>query len=445
MWAKSKDMENDVKNASVNNTENGYRERIADQLLRYKLEAMGAVLIEGPKACGKTTTAEQQAGSIIYIDDPSKNVQYRQMAQTDIRLLLRGDTPRLIDEWQEIPQFWDAIRFEVDHRQEEGQFMLTGSAVPADIKQIHHSGTGRYGWLTMRPMSLWESGESTGEVSLAELFSSPDSIWGTNKLSLPQLAFAIGRGGWPASLRKKSERAALMQAREYYNAIVNSDISRVDNVKRDPDRAKRIMRSYARHQGSQASIATILADISVNETESVSDETIGAYITALRKIFVVEDMPAWNPNLRSKTAVRTSNTRYYVDPSIGVAALGLGPNDLTDDLCTLGLFFETLCVRDLRVYADALDGTVYHYRDKNGLECDAVVHLRNGSYGLIEIKLGGEKLIEEGARTLTALSDIIDTTRMKAPSFRMILTGVGDFAYRRNDGIYVVPVGTLRN
>lgn len=406
---------------------------------------MGAVLIEGPKACGKTTTAEQQAKSVIYMSDPEKQQQYKQMAQTNIRYLLKGETPRLIDEWQEVPQFWDAIRFEVDHRQEDGQFMLTGSAVPPDTKDIHHTGTGRYAWLTMRPMSLWESEESTGEVSLSDLFSNPDNIGATNKMTLSMLAFAVCRGGWPKSLQKKSENAALLQATEYYKAIVNSDISRVDGVKRDSERAKRIMRSYARHQGSQASIATIVADISTNETEDVSDVTIDTYLTALRKIFVIEDMPAWNPNLRSKTSVRTSDTRYFVDPSVGVAALGLGPNDLIGDLNTFGLFFETMCIRDLRVYADALDGGVYHYRDKNGLECDAVVHLRNGSYGLIEIKLGGEKLIEQGAKTLTSLANIIDTSRMKAPSFCMVLTGVGDFAYRRTDGVYVVPIGCLKN
>lgn len=322
--------------------------------------------------------------------------------------------------------------------------MLTGSAVPADTKDIHHTGTGRYGWITMRPMSLWESGESTGEIRLSELFLSPDKIGATNKLTLPALAFAVCRGGWPKSLRKKTEKAALMQVKEYYKAITNSDISRVDNIKRDADRAKRIMRSYARHQGSQASISTILADIAANEPENISDETIESYISALRKIFVIEDMSAWNPNLRSKTAIRTSETRYYVDPSVGVAALGLGPDDLINDLNTFGLFFETMCIRDLRVYADALDGSVYHYRDKNGLECDAVVHLGNGSYGLIEIKLGGDKLIEEGAKTLAALSNIIDTSRMKAPAFCMVLTGVGDFAYRRQDGVYVVPVGCLR-
>ena len=393
-----------------------YKNRIADQLLRDKLEAMGAVLIEGPKACGKTTTAEQQAKSVIYMDDPTKQQQYRQMAQTNISFLLEGETPRLIDEWQEVPQFWDAIRFEVDHRDEDGQFMLTGSAVPVEAKEIHHTGTGRYGWLTMRPMSLWESGDSTGEISLSELFLAPDKIGALNKLTLPVLAFVVCRGGWPKALQKKTEKAALLQATEYYKAITNSDISRVDNVKRDAERAKRIMRSYARHQGSQASIATILADISTNEPEDVSDETIDAYLTALRKIFVIEDMPAWNPNLRSKTAVNT-----------------------------FGLFFETMCIRDLRVYADALDGSVYHYRDKNGLECDAVVHLRNGSYGLIEIKLGGEKLIEDGAKTLMALSNIIDTSRMKAPAFCMVLTGVGDFAYKRTDGVYVVPIGCLKN
>lgn len=421
-----------------------YRERIADQLLRDKLDAMGAVLIEGPKACGKTTTAAQQAKSVLYMDDPLKQDQYRQLAQTNIRFLLEGETPRLIDEWQEIPQFWDAIRFEVDQRNEDGQFMLTGSAVPADTKAIHHTGTGRYAWLTMRPMSLWESGESTGEISLSDLFSAPKKIGAVNKLTLPMLAFAVCRGGWPRALSKKTEKAALSQAIEYYKAITNTDISRVDQIKRDAERTKRIMRSYARHQGTQTSIATILADIANHETADVSDETVDAYLTALRKIFVIEDMPAWNPNLRSKTAVRTSDTRYYVDPSIGAAALGLGPNDLMNDLNTFGLFFETLCVRDLRVYADALDGSVYHYRDKNGLECDAVIHLRNGSYGLIEIKLGGETWIEEAAKTLTTLSNIIDTDRMKVPAFRMVLTGAGEFAYRRTDGIYVVPVGCLK-
>lgn len=421
----------------------GYRKRIADKLLRDKLEAMGAVLIEGPKACGKTTTAEQQAQSTLYMDDPVRNAQYRQMAETDISYLLAGKAPRLIDEWQQVPQFWDAIRFEVDHRKEDGQFILTGSAVPARRDEIRHSGTGRFAWLTMRPMSLWESGESSGEVRLSALFSSDTSLLGHNRLGLDELAFTLCRGGWPKAVDKRSEQAALMQAVEYYESIVRSDISRADGVSRDAERTKRLMRSYSRHQGTQATMSSIWSDVTANAAEPVSTDTIAAYLSSLRQIFVVEDMPAWNPNLRSKTAIRTSDTRYFVDPSIATAALGLGPRDLINDLNTFGLLFETMCVRDLRVYADALGGTVYHYRDRNGLECDAVVHLRNGAYGLIEIKLGGDKLIDDGAQTLQALAAKIDTTKMKAPAFRMVLTGVGDYAYRRTDGVLVAPIGTL--
>jgi predicted AAA+ superfamily ATPase len=421
-----------------------YKVRIADQLLAEKLEAMGAVLIEGPKACGKTKTAEQHAKSVLYMDDPSKKDQYKQLAQTNISYLLKGEKPRLIDEWQSVPQFWDAIRFDVDHSEGDGHYMLTGSAVPADLSQIEHTGTGRFGWLTMRPMSLWESEESNGEISLSSLFNTSEQIGAENPLTIEALTFAVCRGGWPKSLEKGNEKAALMQAKEYFKAICNNDISRVDGITRNPERTKRIMRSYARHQGTQASIPTILADIASNETEEISDETIASYLSALRKIFVIEDMPAWNPNLRSKAAIRTSDTRYFVDPSIATSALGLGPNDLINDLNTFGLLFETLCVRDLRVYADALDGTVYHYRDKNGLECDAVIHLDNGSFGLIEIKLGGNKLIEEGAATLNALANIIDTTRMKSPAFKMVLIGVGEYAYKREDGVLVVPIGCLR-
>jgi predicted AAA+ superfamily ATPase len=422
-----------------------YKKRIADLMLSDKLEAMGAVLIEGPKGCGKTTTAEQQAKSVLYMDDPEHTVQYKYMAETNIRFLLEGETPRLIDEWQTVPKFWDAIRFEVDHRHNDGQFILTGSAVPPDSSNIHHTGTGRYGWLTMRPMSLWESGDSNGRISLDDLFHSPEQISGFSEITLERLAFLVCRGGWPKSIFKNSEKAALTQAIEYYEAIIRSDISRVDNVRRDEERAKRLMRSYARHQGTQTSIPTILADIAANEAEEISSITVNSYLDALKKIFVIEDMPAWNPNLRSKTAIRASDTRYFVDPSIACAALGLGPMDLINDLRTFGLFFETLCIRDLRVYADALGGKVYHYRDKNGLECDAVVHLRNGSYALIEIKLGGDTHIEEGAKNLIALSNKIDTTKMKAPAFRMVLVGVGTYAYKRPDDIFVVPIGCLKN
>lgn len=422
-----------------------YRKRIADALLQEKLDAMGAVLIEGPKACGKTTTAEQQAKSILYMDDPEYINQNLQLAETNIKRLLEGDVPRLIDEWQIAPQLWDAVRYEVDHRRGDGLFLLTGSAVPADASKIRHTGTGRFAWLTMRPMTLWESGESSGEVSLANLFSNSDEVDGKSTLTMDDVAFAICRGGWPSSLDKKTRKAALRQVTEYFEAITRSDVSRVDGIGRDEHRAKRLMRSYARLQGAMATISTIVADMKSNETETMSDETVISYIKALKKIFVIEDMPAWNPNLRSKTAIRTSDTRYFIDPSLGIAALGIGPNDLLNDLETMGLFFETLCVRDLRVYAEASDGDVFHYRDKNGLECDAVVHLRNGSYGLIEIKIGGDTHIEEGAASLKSLARKIDTTKMKNPSFLMVLTAVGQYAYMRADGVMVVPIGCLKD
>ena len=423
-----------------------YKNRIADQILADKLEAMGAVLIEGPKYCGKTTLATQQAKSILYMADPETKSQNLAMAQTNIKRLLQGETPRLIDEWQLAPQFWDAVRNEVDKRDEDGQFMLTGSAVPPKQDEIFHSGTGRMSWLKLRTMSLWESGDSSGDVSLGALFKNADSVDGASKIDIDQLAFLTCRGGWPKATLKKSKKAALLQAKEYYEAVYRYDISRVDDVERDPELTKRLMRSYSRNQGSQASAGTILADIRANESDELSENTIYSYIKALKKIFVIEDSLAWNPNLRSKTAIRTSDTRYFIDPSIATAALGLGPDDLINDLNTFGLLFETLCVRDLRVYADALGGTVYHYRDKSNLECDAVVHLENGSYGLIEIKLGGDTLIKEGAKNLQVLANKLDTTKMKKPSFLMVLTGVGDYAYKRpEDGVLVVPVGCLKD
>ena len=421
-----------------------YKPRIADILLKKKLEGVGAVLIEGPKWCGKTTTAEQQAKSVVYVDDTEEGTNWQQLAVLNPKDVLAGETPRLIDEWQNVTTLWDAVRFEVDHRNDDGQFILTGSAVPVDDDTMKHSGTGRVSWLTMRPMSLWESGESNGGVSLRGLFEAPEQLFVENKLKLEDIAYLTCRGGWPRATMQKKD-VALGRAFDYYDAVVKKDISRVDGVKRDAERTKRLMRSYARNQGSQTPISTIADDVRANDVDSVNDKTIYAYVAALKKIFVIEDMEAWNPNLRSKTAIRTSDNRYFVDPSIATAALGLGPNDLINDLNTFGLFFETLCVRDLRVFADALDGQVYHYRDKNGLECDTVVHLRNGSYGLIEIKLGGEKLIQEGVDALTELTGKIDTTKMKAPSFRMVLTAVGKFAYRREDGIYVVPIGCLKD
>lgn len=421
-----------------------YKDRIVDKLLNKKLLGKGAILIEGPKWCGKTTTAEQQSKSKIYISDPEKQKQYFMMADLSPKRLLQGDTPRLIDEWQLIPKIWDAIRYEVDHRAEFGQFILTGSAVPLSTQEINHTGTGRFAWILMRPMSLYESQESSGEVSISDLFNHPDDIFGINKLTLEKVAFIACRGGWPRSLELEDE-IALEQAYDYYDAVVRSDISRVDGISRNPERVQRLMRSLARNQGTQASLELLCEDMKINDIALADTDTISSYIQALKKIFVVEDMIAWNPNLRSKTAIRTSDTRYFIDPSIAIAALGLGPNDLIQDLNTFGFIFETMCVRDLRVYAAAIDGKVYHYRDKSGLECDAVIHLRNGKYGLIEIKLGGDVLIEEGAKNLKELESKIDTNKMNKPSFMMILTATGDYAYRRPDDVYVVPIGCLKD
>ena len=420
-----------------------YKKRIADGLLQRKLAGKGAVLIEGAKWCGKTTTAEQIAKSVLYMSETGMVEQNIKLASLNPKLLLRGEIPRLIDEWQIAPQLWDSVRFESDHGP-LGQFILTGSSVPADMSKVIHSGTGRIGWIKMRPMSLWESHESTGEVSLGELFTAPDQVGGINKMDIEQVAFMTCRGGWPLAVDMDRE-IALDQAFDYIEAVEKRDISKVDGVERDPVRVHRLLRSLARNQGSQASFGTIRADLEANESDTLSEDTISSYIKALKEIFVIEDSEAWNPNLRSKTAIRTSDTRYFTDPSIATAALGIGPQDLVNDLNTFGLVFETLAVRDLRVYAEALNGKVYHFRDKNGLECDAVIHLRDGRYGLVEIKLGGDDLIEEGAETLLKLNGKIDTDRMKAPSFMMVLVGVGMYAYRREDGVYVVPVGCLKD
>lgn len=345
----------------------------------------------------------------------------------------------------------------MDKREDDGQFILTGSAVPPKPKkdengnlieeeQIHHTGTGRISRLKLRTMTLWESEDSTGTVSLRELFENAETIDGESHIDLDKLAYLTCRGGWPKAVLKKNTKAALSQAFDYYDSVVSNDIKRVDDVDRDEELTMRIMRSYARNQASQATAGTILADIKNYGDEQMSENTIYNYIKALKEIFVIEDSITWNPNLRSKTAIRTSDTRYFIDPSIATAALGLGPKDLINDMNTFGLIFETLAIRDLRVYAESLDGKVYHYRDKNNLECDAVVHLRNGSYGLIEIKIGGADHIKNGAESLKKLSDKIDTTKMKKPSFLMVLTGIGDYAYKRpEDGVLVIPIGCLKN
>ena len=421
-----------------------YRPRIADRLLEHKLKGKGAVLIEGAKWCGKTTTAEQQANSVLYMSEPGKVEQNVQLATLNPNLLLKGDNPRLIDEWQIAPQLWDAVRFESDHRHQVGLFILTGSSVPPDMSKILHTGTGRFAWLRMRPMSLWESGDSSGDVSLSSIFDGNHDISGISNVDLERMAFITCRGGWPLAVDMDDE-IALDQAFDYIDAVESRDIQRVDGIARDPARVHRLLRSYARHQGAQVSNAAIKDDMANNEGESFDTDTVASYIKALKDIFVIEDVEAWNPNLRSKTAIRSSDTRYFTDPSIATAALGIGPNDLLNDLNTFGLIFETLCIRDLRTYAEALNGNVYHYRDKSGLECDAVVHLRDGRYGLVEFKLGGDKLIEEGAATLKKLADKIDTTKMKHPSFLMVLTATGNYAFRRSDGVLVVPIATLKD
>lgn len=425
------------------NEEKEYTKRVSDELILLQLESAGIVLIEGAKWCGKTTSAMQYAGSVVFMDDPNHMDDYMKLVENNIGLLLSGENPRLFDEWQKAPQLWDACRFVVDRRNEEGLFILTGSAEPVNYDKISHTGTGRVGWVKMRPMSLYESGESNGKVSLKNLFDGDFEAVESNELNLEALSFLICRGGWPKAMGK-SERAALRQAFNYVDAVAKREIIEVDEVNRSESNTRRLLRSYGRHQGSQASIGTIAADMMSNGSMP-NEKTIISYINALRKIFVIEDMEAWNPNLRSKAAIRTSPTRYFVDSSIATASLGLGPRDLMKDLNTLGLLFETMVVRDLRVYADAIDGSIFHYRDNNGLECDSVVHLRNGHYGLVEIKLGGETLIAEGAKNLHLLAKKIDTSKMPEPSFMMIVTGTGKYAYRRDDGILVVPIGCLKN
>ena len=421
----------------------GYRNRVADQLLQDQLEAAGVVLVQGAKWCGKTTTAVHAAKSVLYMDDPRQLQNNLRLAETNPSALLEGPAPRVIDEWQLAPQLWDAARFEVSRRGALGMLIFTGSAVPPDMSKITHTGTGRFAWLTMRPMSLWESGESNGMLSLESLFAGTAQDVAAAAMDVERMAYLVCRGGWPQTLKMK-DRASLLQARNYVDAVCNSDITRVDGVERNPTLAHLLMRSYSRHQGGQVPVNTIVSDLKENYNTEVSEATVASYINALKKIFVVEDMPAWSPNLRSKTAIRTSDTRYFVDSSIAAASLGIGPKDLLADFNTYGLLFETLAIRDLRVYAEALDGYVSHYRDRNGLECDAVVHLRNGKYGLVEVKIGGDTLIEEGVKSLKKLSQKIDIDRMNEPSFMMVLTAIGDYAFRRSDGVWIVPIAALK-
>ncbi len=421
-----------------------YKQRIADRLLKRKVLGKGAVLIEGPKWCGKTTTATQLAKSVLDLGDASVLKQSTQMIEISPKSLLEGATPRLIDEWQALPPIWDSIRSEVDKRGVPSQFILTGSSVLPDAAETIHSGTGRFAHIMMRPMSLYESGESSGSISLKDLFDGKSPEVQPCELGIEEIAFLTCRGGWPwATLISKD--VALDQAFDYVDSVTNRDIQRVDKVKRSPERARLLLRSYARNISQQVSFSTIRKDMLANDASTLDEDTVSDYIKALKKLFVIEDLAAWNPNLRSKSAIRTSDTRHFVDPSIGIAALGIGPKDLINDLDTFGLFFEDMVVRDLRVYAEALDGGLYHYRDSNGLECDTVLHRRNGSYALLEVKLGGEEHINAASASMIELAGKIDTDKMPAPAFMAVIIGIGKYAYQRQDGVFVIPIGCLKD
>ena len=423
-----------------------YRNRLVDDILKQKLRMSGAVLVEGPKWCGKTTTSENIAKSVLKLGDPEILKSAKLTALNDIHSLLDGKTPRLIDEWQEIPELWDTARYDIDSRNSFGQFIFTGSATLSKNKKnkIIHSGTGRFSRVRMRMMSLYESGESNGDVSISDLFKQKP-ISGKNPFSIKDLCYVICRGGYPQSLSIKRKEDALLVAREYYESIVNSDISRIDGVNKDPAYVKRFMRSYARLQGEQSPLTTIQSDMGSITGEKPSINTVISYRDALESIFVIDDVESWNPNLRSKTAIRVTDTRYFTDPSIAVAGLDADVDGLLADLNSLGFVYETLCMRDLRAYAESLGGKVSHYRDSNGLECDAVVHLPGNKYGLVQMKLGGsEEEIEESSKEMLELANQIDTERTPAPIFRLVLTGVQKDAYRREDGTYVVPIGCLK-
>lgn len=423
-----------------------YMPRVCDSLLKNELESSGAVLIEGPKWCGKSRTSEQAANSVIYMQDQDRAASYRMAAQTMPSILLEGKTPRLIDEWQVAPVLWDAVRFAVDQRGGMGHFILTGSSTPPDdpnadeTVRSRHTGTGRITRLRMRPMSLWESGESTGSISLSALFAGDKPSPSQSNLSVPEIARLICRGGWPESV-SLSQNASLRVARNYVKSVTEEDIHRVDGVEKNPERVKQLMRSLARNVSTIATQETILNDIKSNDC-TASDKTVSLYLNALRRIFVVEDIPAWTPNLRSKTAIRTANKRQFADPSIATACLRTDPDGLLQDFNTFGFLFESLCARDLRVYAQPLDGEIYHFRDKSGLEADLIISLPDGRWGAVEVKLG-EGQVEEAAEHLLQLTEKVDSKTTGAPSFRMILTGTA-FSYVRDDGTIVCPIGCLK-
>ncbi len=417
-----------------------YLPRISDGMLAKKMRHSGAVLVTGPKWCGKTSTALVASKSVIYMQDPDKGPVYQMAADTKPSILLEGAVPRLIDEWQMAPVLWDAVRFAVDQRQAFGQFILTGLSVPVDNATMH-TGTGRISRLFMHTMSLYESEESTGGVSLKGLFDGQYPEMEQSNLSIEDIAFAICRGGWPASIKIKGNDA-LEIARDYVDAIINQDISRVDGVEKNPKRVQLLLRSLARNVATLATNVTVLQNME-GDDGTMSAPTLDVYLNALRRIFVIEDQPAWTPSMRSKTAIRTASKRHFTDPSIAAAVLRTNPVGLLNDFNSFGFLFESLCTRDMRVYAQANDGEIFHFRDKNGLEADIIVALNDGRWAAVEVKLGN-KQIEEAALHLQELARKVNDEKMGKPSFLMVLTG-GEYAYRRKDGVLVVPIGCLKD
>jgi len=415
-----------------------YLPRIADGILLRFLREAGAVQIKGPRWCGKTATAEQAAASCLYLQDPDQGANYLQLAAAKPSLLLKGEEPRLIDEWQIAPQLWDAVRFAVDRGKGRGRFILTGSATPRKLEQPAHSGIGRIARMTMRTMSLYESGESNGQVSLRGLFEGMRDVGAIVDFDIERIAYALCRGGWPEAVTETDGKIALSMAHNYIMQLLDSDIEEMDGITRNKAWMRSILRSYARNVSTEASLSTIAADM---QGEPPSRDTVSDYVDALSRACVFDDLEAWVPRLRSKTAVRTSPTRHFCDPSLAAAMLGATPEKLLEDFNTFGLLFESMCIRDLRVYADALGGEVYHYRDKTGLEADAAIVLEDGRWALVEVKLG-VGFIDEAAKHLRKLSEKIDSTHEGKPSFLMVLTGTST-AYVREDGIIIAPLASL--
>jgi len=426
----------------MTNSNNTYLPRLIEKPITESMKTNGCIVIEGPKWCGKSTTSERFAKSVIKLQKPATYKQYRILADIGDDNLLSGENPVLFDEWQKIPELWDYVRNYIDETSGKGLFILTGSAKPIEDKE-RHSGIGRMKKIIMRTMSLWESNESSGEVSLRNLFDNTKNVSGKNRYQLKDIAHIICRGGFPSAVIEKDKDISLNYAKDYVNTLVSTDITSVDDIKRNPKRARAILKSYARNISTPAKMTTILKDVESN-TDTQDIRTINSYIDAFSKLFVIDETDSWTPKLRSKTAIRTTSTKHFVDPSIATAILDANPNDLIQDLNTFGLLFENLVIRDLKIYTQSLDGNVYNYRDKSGLEADAVIHLNDGRWGLIEIKLGGETLINEGALTLTKLKEVIDQDKMNKPAFLAIITATDSFAYKREDGIYVIPIACLK-